>query len=56
MRGAALPTVHESWVTDAVEDVGQSGAVEFRRHPAAEPGTGVESWDQVGAWVGILIG
>ena len=45
MRADAPITVRESWVTDAVGDDDQSGAIEFRRHPAAEPGAGVESWD-----------
>ena len=45
VRADAPLTVRESWVTDAVGDDDQSGAIEFRRHPAAEPGAGVESWD-----------
>ena len=55
VRADAPLTVRESWVTDAVEDGGQSGAVESGRHPAVESGTGVESWDQVGAWVRVLV-
>ena len=55
VRADAPLTVRESWVTDAVGDDDQSGAIEFRRHPAAEPGAGVESWDYVGAWVRVLV-